>query len=84
MYEGLTDYISGSMAVRSGLEAAVRATAHRGTLQLQAANGSASELHSLDYHDGLKYPHLQRDPSKPDLLQRIVEPQTARLPADAR
>ena len=68
VYEGLTDYISGSMAVRSGLEAAVRATAHHGTLQLQAANGSASELHSLDYHDGLKYPHLQR----------IVEPQTAR------
>jgi hypothetical protein len=33
---------------------------------------------SLDYHDGLRYPHLQRDPSKPDLLQRIVEPQTAR------
>jgi predicted metalloprotease with PDZ domain len=60
------------------LEAAVGATAQHGTLQLQAANGSASELHSLDYHDGLKYPHLQRDPSKPDLLQRIVEPQTAR------
>ena len=60
------------------LEAAVRGTANHGKLQLQAANGSASESHSLDYHDGLKYPHLQRDPSKPDLLQRIVEPQTAK------
>jgi predicted metalloprotease with PDZ domain len=58
------------------LEAAVRGTADHGTLELQVANGSDSDSRTLDYHDGLKYPHLQRDPSRPDLLQVIVGPQT--------
>jgi predicted metalloprotease with PDZ domain len=29
---------------------------------------------SLDYHDGLKYPHLERIPGKPDLLSLIYAP----------
>jgi hypothetical protein len=57
------------------LEAAVRGTADHGRLELQVANGSASESHPLEYHDGLKYPKLARDPSKPDLLRLIVAPQ---------
>jgi predicted metalloprotease with PDZ domain len=68
--------VNGAAFSLAVLETAVRETAHHGRLELQLANGSASESHSLDYHDGLKYPHLQRDPSKPDLLQRIVTPQT--------
>lgn len=28
----------------------------------------------LDYHDGEKYPHLERDGSKPDLLEQIIKP----------
>jgi hypothetical protein len=31
-------------------------------------------VHRLDYHGGLRYPHLQRDPSKPDLLREIAAP----------
>jgi hypothetical protein len=54
----------------------VRGTAHQATLKLRVANGSASESRTLDYHDGLKYPHLQRDSSRPDLLQVIVSSQT--------
>ena len=30
----------------------------------------------LDYHDGEKYPQLERDPSKPDLLSEILKPLT--------
>jgi hypothetical protein len=30
----------------------------------------------LDYHDGEKYPHLERDAAKPDLLTQILKPLT--------
>jgi hypothetical protein len=29
---------------------------------------------ALNYHDGLRYPHLQRDADKPALLDAILEP----------
>ena len=32
---------------------------------------------SLDYHGGDRYPHLERDPSRPDLLDKILKPVTA-------
>jgi hypothetical protein len=35
----------------------------------------------LDYHGGLRYPHLQRDPTKPDLLREIVAPQATQAAA---
>jgi predicted metalloprotease with PDZ domain len=56
------------------IEEAVRKTRDRGKLELQVANGPVAELHGLDYHGGLKYPHLERDPSKPDLLRSMVAP----------
>jgi hypothetical protein len=28
----------------------------------------------IDYHEGEKYPHLERNPSAPDLLDDIVKP----------
>jgi predicted metalloprotease with PDZ domain len=58
----------------AALEAAVRATASGATLELTVANGKASTLVRVDYHGGLQYPHLVRDPSKPDLLQRMLAP----------
>ena len=58
------------------LEEAVRKTRDQGKLDLQVANGHATKLHRLEYHDGLRYPHLQRQPNKPDLLRVIVAPQT--------
>ena len=30
----------------------------------------------VDYHDGEKYPHLERDAAKPDLLAEILKPLT--------
>ena len=54
------------------LEEAVRQTKKRGTLELSVANGKFVGQHKLDYHDGLKYPHLERDTSRPDLLQQIA------------
>jgi len=34
------------------------------------------KTYSLDYHDGEKYPILERNPSKPDLIADIVKPLT--------
>jgi len=31
----------------------------------------------IDYHEGEKYPYLQRDESKPDLLTQILKPKNA-------
>jgi predicted metalloprotease with PDZ domain len=56
------------------LEASVRATASGGKLELTVANGTARDFVRLDYHAGLKYPHLVRDTSRPDLLQQILAP----------
>jgi hypothetical protein len=27
----------------------------------------------IDYHGGLKYPHLERDTSKPDTLSQLIK-----------
>jgi predicted metalloprotease with PDZ domain len=45
-------------------------------LELLAENGDFFRTYSLDYHDGLRYPQLTRDESRPDLLSRILTPLT--------
>ncbi len=57
------------------LEAAVRATRDGGELALQVANGKQTGIHRVGYRGGLRYPHLERDTSKPDLLREIIAPQ---------
>jgi predicted metalloprotease with PDZ domain len=37
-------------------------------------DGDIFKTVKVDYHDGVKYPHLERDPSKPDLLTQIIAP----------
>lgn len=72
--------VNGGRFSLAALEAAVRGTAGGGGLELTVANGKASGVVRLDYRGGLKYPHLVRDPSKPDLLQRILAPRTPMAP----
>ena len=66
--------VNGGQFSLSALEDAVRATRDGGKLELQVANGSSSAMRTVDYHGGLRYPHLQRDASKPDLLRDIAAP----------
>ena len=33
---------------------------------------------SIDYHDGERYPHLQRDDSKPDYLDDLIQPRASK------
>jgi predicted metalloprotease with PDZ domain len=41
-------------------------------IQLIVKMGDRFALASLDYHDGLRYPHLERDPSEPPRLDDIM------------
>ena len=45
-------------------------------LELIVQNGDFMSVHQLDYHDGERWPALERDPSKPDLLTAILSPKT--------
>jgi len=41
------------------------------------------KTYSLDYHEGEKYPILERNPAKPDLIADIVKPLTPEPAADS-
>jgi predicted metalloprotease with PDZ domain len=43
-------------------------------MELFVRNAECYETYRLDYHGGEKYPHLERDPIKPDLLEQILKP----------
>jgi predicted metalloprotease with PDZ domain len=44
-------------------------------IRLIVANGSEVETHLVDYHGGLRYPHIERDTSRPDYLGEIFRRQ---------
>ncbi|MCA1594317.1 MAG: M61 family peptidase [Acidobacteria bacterium] len=48
----------------------------QGPISLLVNNEGAIRTYTLDYHGGEQYPHLERDPSKPDLLGQIIAPRT--------
>ncbi|MGO9650263.1 MAG: M61 family metallopeptidase [Terriglobales bacterium] len=43
-------------------------------LALLVENTEYFKTYNLDYHGGEKYPHLAREPSKPDVLSDIIKP----------
>jgi predicted metalloprotease with PDZ domain len=43
-------------------------------LQVLAENGEFFRTFTVDYHDGLRYPRLERNSAKPDLLSEILKP----------
>jgi predicted metalloprotease with PDZ domain len=58
------------------LREAVAATASSDKpLELLIKTGEFYEVHRVDYRGGEKYPHLVRDPGKPDLLSEIIKAQ---------
>jgi predicted metalloprotease with PDZ domain len=58
-------------AMRDAIVAAKNTTA---PIQLIVANGAQFRTFSLDYHGGLRYPHVERDESRPDYLGEITHP----------
>lgn len=43
-------------------------------LELLVSNSDFYQVHDINYHGGEKYAHLERDESKPDLLDEIIKP----------
>ena len=62
------------------------------TAAITSAKGGTEPIHlrikqsgwysriDLVYHDGLKYPHLERIPGTPDMLSQIMKPRTTQAP----
>lgn len=43
-------------------------------IEITAEHGDTLRTFKMDYHDGERYPHLERDPKRPDLLSGILAP----------
>jgi hypothetical protein len=42
-------------------------------IELLIENGEMVKAYKLEYHDGERFPHLERDGSKPGLLEQIIK-----------
>ena len=59
------------------LRAAVKSAAtNTAPVELLVENADYFKTCQLDYHEGEKYPQLERDPAKKDLLGEILKPMT--------
>jgi predicted metalloprotease with PDZ domain len=47
-------------------------------LELTVDNAESLKTYRINYHGGNRFPHLERDSSRPDLLQEIIKPLVAR------
>ena len=60
-----------STLVREALRSAKN---NQAPIEILATNDENYKTYKIDYHDGEKYPILERDNSKPDLLTNIISP----------
>ena len=59
------------------LRAALRSAKEQKTnIDLLVENTEIYRTYSVQYKEGERYPHLERDDSKPDVLQKILQPRT--------
>ena len=47
-----------------------------GSIELLVKNGDHYRTVKMDYHDGLRYPHLERIPNVPARLDQIFTPKS--------
>ena len=67
--------VGGRRFTLDALRDAVKATkTGTGPLEVIAANADFFGTYRLDYHGGERYPHLERDAARPDLLSEIAKP----------
>jgi predicted metalloprotease with PDZ domain len=59
------------------VEEAVKNTKSGASLEFIIANGTFTRTARLDYHDGAKYPRLERESTNPDMLSQILAPRAA-------
>jgi hypothetical protein len=48
----------------------------RAPIEILASNTGVLQTYSLDYHEGMRYPHLQRAPGTVDYIEAIFKPLT--------
>ncbi|MDQ6788468.1 MAG: hypothetical protein M3033_16820, partial [Acidobacteriota bacterium] len=65
--------ISGEDFSAENLHKAIAAAKTSSSIEIVADNGGFSETYKLNYNGGERYPHLERDASKPDTLSEIVK-----------
>jgi predicted metalloprotease with PDZ domain len=76
--------VNGRRYTRSAMRAALAAGKGKSDpLELIVENGDFMKVYKLDYHDGERWPILERDSSKPDVLTQILSPKTWQAPAAA-
>ncbi len=66
---GVGGHVYSGRAVEAALAEAKGGTA---PIEVVTADGDAIRVHRLDYHDGPRYPHLERIEGKPDVLTEIL------------
>ena len=62
-------------------EALTAAKSSHDSIQLLVKQGTWFSHLALDYHDGIKFPHLERIPNTPDMLSEIMKPHATPTPS---
>jgi len=76
--------VNGRRWTADNLRAAVKTAAtNSAPVELLIENGDYFNTRRLDYHGGEKYPVLERDTNRPDLLADIIRPLTPEPPANS-
>lgn len=73
--------VNGNIYSGDAMKDAVHATKGGGPLNLIVQNDTHVRTVVIDYHDGERYPHLERIDSTPDYLDEITKPLTTAPPA---
>jgi predicted metalloprotease with PDZ domain len=69
--------VDGTALSLDALHDSLRAAKTRpGPIQLIVNQEGTLRTHTLEYHGGERYPHLRRDPNRPDLLGQTIAPLT--------
>jgi hypothetical protein len=67
--------VNGRAYSLEGLRETIRAAkTSAAPIELLLQSGGSLKTYQLNYHEGERFPHLERDSSKPDLLQQIIKP----------
>ena len=74
--------VNGNVYSGDGMKDAVRATKTGGPMNLIVQNDTHVRTVAIDYHDGERYPHLERIDGTPDYLDEITKPLTPAPPTE--
>jgi predicted metalloprotease with PDZ domain len=66
--------VNGRVYTHDGLSDAIKAEK---PITLLVVVDDYFQTSTIDYHGGPRYPHLERDPAKPDYLDDLIKPSTA-------